>query len=58
MRRIIRDLVSGKMNIRKWILWILAIATAIPIIGALWAIFRALLAIAVYTVQNPEVWVK
>lgn len=58
MHRIIRDLVSGRMNIRKWILWILAVAAAIPIIGSLWAVFRALLSIAIYTIQNPEVWLK
>lgn len=46
------------MNIRKWVLWILAVAAVIPIIGSLWAIFRALLSIALYTIQNPEVWLK
>lgn len=46
------------MNIRKWVLWILAVAAVIPIIGSLWATFRALLSIALYTIQNPEVWLK
>lgn len=58
MTRIIRDLVTGKMNLRKLILWVLAVAAAIPIIGSLWTVFRALLAVAAYTIQHPEVWLK
>lgn len=38
MQSIIRDLVSGKMNIRKLILWAIAVLAAIPVLGALWAI--------------------
>ncbi len=38
MERIIRDLVSGKMNIRKWLIWAMVVLTAAPILGALWAV--------------------
>lgn len=38
MQKIIRDLVSGKMNVRKWILWAIAVLAAMPVLGALWAI--------------------
>lgn len=51
MQRIIRDLVSGKMNIRKWILWAIVVLTAIPILCALWAVCLEI-------VQHPEIFVE
>lgn len=54
MRNIINDLVNGKMNVRKWILWIIALAFVGVIFRALWAVSGAVVAVSDAVKANPS----
>lgn len=54
MNQIIRDLVTGKMNVRKWILWAIAIAMIIPIVLSLWSACFAVISVSKAIHDDPE----
>lgn len=56
--KILHDLLSGKMNVRKWIVWVFAVVTAVllavPVLRASWAVADAVISVAEYAKANPE----
>lgn len=55
MFQIIRYLVTGKMNVRKWILWVIAIAMILPIVFSLWSACFAVISVSKAIQVNPAV---
>ncbi len=58
MGRIIRDLIKGKMNVRQFILWLFAVCIMMQIAIGTGYIVWAVMAVAEYSVEHPEEWVK
>lgn len=54
MYQIIRYLVTGKMNVRKSILWAIAIAMILPIVLSLWSVCFAVISVTKAIHDYPE----
>lgn len=52
---ILHDLIDGKMNIRKAILWAFAVYVMAIIAGMLWHTYDAYVAVTEYTKAHPEI---
>lgn len=58
MRIILHDFLNGKMNFRKFILWVFAAMLLGCVLVSAFAVTRAIYAVAAYTEANPNVWVE
>ena len=55
MKGILSDLLSGKMNVRKWILWGFAVAFLTVALVVAIAAGRAAVLVSNYIADNPEI---
>lgn len=54
---ILREFLSGKMNLRKLILWVFLLFFLVLAASAGIAIVRAIWAVSDYSVEHPQAWV-
>ena len=54
--RILHEFLSGKMNVRKLILWAFLVFFLVLLASAGIAVVRAVWAVSDFTVENPQVW--
>lgn len=57
MERIIYEILSGKMNLRKLVLWAFAIYLMLVAGRVFWSIGDAVVAVAEYSEAHPSSWV-
>ena len=56
MGQIIRLLMTGRMNIRRWIVWIFIVFLMVTIGRIAIAVADAVEAVSAYSVAHPESW--
>ena len=54
MNRILHDMVNGKMNFRKAILWTFLVAFLLVLLSMLWSVGRAVDAVCEDIVADPK----
>lgn len=56
--KILQDFWSGKMNVRKLILWAFLLFFLVLLASAGVAVVRAIWSVSDFTVENPQVWIE